>query len=129
MIEVKKITNKGRGIIATEAIPKGKLIEAAPVVTFPLEEIPNIHQTKIFQYYFVQPVEYGQGKTMNAYLAFGLVSLLNHSENPNSKVNWIEDEVGLWSHLIAEIDIKAGEEVTMFYANINEYSDAKFFFN
>lgn len=127
MIEVKKIPNKGRGIIATEDIPKGKLIEAAPMVTFSLQQIPNINQTELFKYYFVKPQADHKIKNMNGYFIFGLVSLLNHAENPNAYINWIENEVGLWSHLIAQKDIKAGQEVTMFYANIDEYADAKKF--
>lgn len=31
MIKVKKIPNKGRGIIATQHIPEGTLLEVAPV--------------------------------------------------------------------------------------------------
>jgi SET domain-containing protein len=130
MIEVKQIQSKGRGIVATQDIAQGTLIEIAPVVSFPLQQIkplPNLHQTEIFKYYFVQPSEDDQSKNQNGYLAFGLVSLLNHTENPNTRINWIEDEVGLWSHLIADKEIKMGEEVTMYYGNIDEYNDAKQF--
>lgn len=38
MIEVKKIPNKGRGIIATQHIPQGTLLEVAPVEVFPFEQ-------------------------------------------------------------------------------------------
>jgi SET domain-containing protein len=127
MIEVTKIPNKGRGIIATQDIPQGTLIEASPAITFPLKQRLNINETELFKYYFVQPSEYGKSQTVNGYLVFGLVSLLNHAEQPNTRINWIEDQVGLWSHLIAEKDIKAGEEVTMSYANIDEYANANKF--
>jgi SET domain-containing protein len=130
MIEVQKISNKGRGIVAIQDIPAGTLIEVAPVVSFPLQQIkplPNLHETEIFKYYFVQPPEDDNSKNQNGYLAFGLVSLLNHSKQPNTRINWVEDEVGLWSHLIAEKEIKIGEELTMSYANIEEYNDAKQF--
>ncbi|MGK7954302.1 MAG: hypothetical protein AB4063_03415 [Crocosphaera sp.] len=42
-------------------------------------------------------------------------------------MEWVENEVGLWSHLIAQKDIEVGEEVTLFYTNIDEYSEAKKF--
>ena len=126
-LQVQKIPNKGRGIIATQDIAKGTLIEAAPVISFSLQQIPNINQTELFKYYFVQPQEYQKGENLNGYFVLGIVSLLNHSEKPNAYIKWLEDEVGLWSHLIAEQDIKAGEEVTMFYTNIDEYADAKQF--
>lgn len=127
MIEVREIVGKGRGIIATEDISQGTLLEVAPVVVFPAEQRTIVDQTELSKYYFVQPIEYAQTKSANGYIVFGLASLCNHTEEPNSYVNWIENEVGIWSHLIAKKDIKAGEEVTMFYTNINEYSEASKF--
>lgn len=73
MIEVKKIPNKGRGIVATQDIAEGTVIEIAPVVTFPLQQIkplPNLHETEIFKYYFVQPSEDDKSENQNGYLAF-----------------------------------------------------------
>lgn len=64
---------------------------------------------------------------MNRYLVFGLASFCNHAEKPNASVKWVENEIGLWSHLIAQKDIKEGEEVTLFYTNIDEYSEAEKF--
>ena len=46
---------------------------------------------------------------MKGYLVLGLASLCNHAEDPNSYVEWIEYEVGVWSHLLAKKDIKNGE--------------------
>ena len=63
---------------------------------------------------------------MGGYLVFGLASLCNHQEKPNAKVNWIENTIGLWSHLIENNtlkDINKGEEVTLFYTNIDEYAE------
>ncbi|NEO89726.1 MAG: SET domain-containing protein [Moorea sp. SIO3G5] len=126
MIEVKKISNKGRGVIATQDIPKETLIEVAPVgiFTFTLEQKSIIKETEIFKYYFVDSLEDGNSEKLKGYLVFGLASLCNHGENPNTYVKWIDDEIGLWSHLIAQKDIKVGEEVTLFYTNIDEYADA-----
>ncbi|MBT9317751.1 SET domain-containing protein, partial [Leptothoe spongobia] len=61
---------------------------------------------------------------VKGYFVFGLASFCNHTEEPNSYVDWVENEVGLWSHLITKKDIKQGEEVTVFYTNIDEYPDA-----
>lgn len=124
MIKVKKFAGKGRGIIATENIPQGTLLEVSPVGVFPAEQRPIMNETEVFEYYFVQPVEYSQSKNVKGYFVFGLASLCNHTEEPNSYVDWIEDEVGLWSHLITKKDIQEGEEVTVFYTNIDEYPDA-----
>lgn len=58
---------------------------------------------------------------------FGLASFCNHAEKPNARVEWVENEVGLWSHLIAQKDIEVNEEVTLFYTNIDEYQQASKF--
>ena len=127
MIAVKKIAGKGRGIITTEDITQGTLLEVAPVVVFPVEERAVVDKTELSKYYFVRSIEYAESKSVKGYIIFGLASLCNHREEPNSYVEWIENEVGVWSHLIAKKEIKEGEEVTMFYTNIDEYYDAKKF--
>ncbi|MGB3560879.1 MAG: SET domain-containing protein-lysine N-methyltransferase [Geitlerinemataceae cyanobacterium] len=123
MIEVQKIPPKGRGIIASQDIPKGTLIEAAPVGIIPLGKKPNKTDIKVFKYHFVPPGEYSNSTNVKRYLVFGLASLCNHAENSNACVDWIEDEIGLWSHFIAQKDINRGEEVTLFYTDIDEYAD------
>ena len=127
MIEVKKITGKGRGIIATESIAQGSLLEVAPVIPFPAEQRAIVDKTELFKYYFVQPMEYVENEKAKGYIILGLASLCNHTEEPNSYVDWVEDKVGIWSHLIAKKDIKVGEEITMFYTNIDEYYEANNF--
>ncbi|WP_293090318.1 hypothetical protein [Okeania sp. SIO3B5] len=64
MIEVQKILNKGRGIIATQDIPKGILIEVAPVEIFPFKPEQTIDEKGIFKYYFVSPSEYRKSKNL-----------------------------------------------------------------
>ncbi len=123
MIEVKEILGKGRGIVTTQNISQGTLLEVAPVSTFTHQQIISINETEVFKYYFVNPLEYGKSKNVGGYLVFGLASLCNHQEKPNARVNWVENKVGLWSHLIALQDIKDGEEVTLFYTNIDEYTE------
>lgn len=123
MIEVKEITGKGRGIIATQDLCQGTLLEVAPVSTFTHQQILNINKTEVFKYYFVNPLEYGKSDNVGGYIVFGLASLCNHQEQPNARVNWIKNTIGMWSHLIALKDIKRGEEVTLFYTNIDEYTE------
>mgnify|MGYP006312620747 CR=1 FL=1 len=124
MIEVKLFPKKGRGIVATQLIPKETLIEIAPVGSFPAEQRPLMSETEVFEYYFVIPSEYEKSKKVGGHIAFGLSSLCNHSETPNAYINWVKDEIGLWAHLIASKDIQAGEEVFVFYTNIDEYPSA-----
>ncbi|AFY40141.1 nuclear protein SET [[Leptolyngbya] sp. PCC 7376] len=127
MIKVKIIPPKGRGVVATTLIAKGTLIEASPVSSFPKEQWDMIRQTSIFKYCFVRLSEYRIQKKVDGYLVFGTSTLCNHSEKPNSYIEWVENELGLWAHLIAKEDIQPNEEVSIFYANINEYSLASKF--
>lgn len=122
MIDIKNFPNKGRGVVATELISKGTLIEKAPVVSFPPEQRTILDKTEVFKYYFVIPSEYDRTKEVGGYLVFGVASFCNHSQKPNTHINWVEDEKGLWAYLIASQDIEAGEECLLFYTNIDEYS-------
>lgn len=122
MIDVRHIPKKGRGLIAVQPIYAGTLIEVAPVASFPAEERAIVDKTSVFPYYFIQPSEYRQSKESRGHFVFGIVSLCNHADEPNACVKWVENEVGLWTHLMALKDIEPGEEVTMYYTNVDEYS-------
>lgn len=95
MIEIQLFPQKGRGVVATELIPQGTLIEKAPVVAFPAEERSLLDKTEVFKYYFVMPSEYDPSKKAGGYLVFGLSSFCNHAESPNTYIRWSEDEMGL----------------------------------
>lgn len=124
MIEVQNIPGKGRGVVATKTIPAGTVIEVAPVSAVPAQQRLLIKPTEVFKYIFVRPLEYSKSQSAQGYLLFGLASFCSHHENPNAYINWIQDEVGLWSNLVTHKEIKSGEEVTLLYTNIDEYSDA-----
>ncbi|MGB3512915.1 MAG: SET domain-containing protein-lysine N-methyltransferase [Microcoleaceae cyanobacterium] len=114
-------------MFAVQDVPKGTLIKVAPAMVLPPEQLQILDNTKVLDYYFVQPLEYAATKKIKGYFVLGLASLCNHAEDPNSSVEWIEDEVGAWSHLIAQKHVKTDEEVTLFYTNINEYPDVENF--
>ena len=44
--------NTGRGVFAKKHVIQGELIEKAPVIIFPLEQIKLIDQTVLYNYYF-----------------------------------------------------------------------------
>jgi hypothetical protein len=127
MLEIKLIAEKGRGAVATQSIQKGILIEKAPVASFPPDQREVIQDTEIGPYYFVRPTEYdSEDSKVKGYIVFGLSSFCNHSEQPNAKIEWCKDRIGLWAKLTALQDIQAGEEVTIFYTNIDEYPTEEF---
>lgn len=123
MIYIKELPNKCRGVVAKIYIKKGTLIESAPTVSFSPEDREIIKKTQLFGHYFVKSDEYIRGKPCKGYLVFGLISLCNHSDNPNAYVKWIETDTWLWAYLIATKDIEPGEEITLYYINIDEYSN------
>jgi len=122
MIKIDFILGKGRGVMSTKGIDKGEIIEISPAYKFPSKERDMIDKTSLFQYYFVKQNEYNKNiKDIDGYMVFGLTSFCNHSDSPNAKVEWIENNIGFWCHLIATENIKPKEEITMFYANIDQY--------
>ena len=125
MIKVDHVKEKGRGIIATEIIKKKQVIETSPTHSFSKNHRQFIDKTNLFAYYFVMPSEYQKKTKANkedAYMVFGLSSFCNHSEDPNAKIHWFKNETGVWISLISIKNIAVNEEVTMSYANIEDYS-------
>ena len=121
MIEIQTIPRKGRGVVSRQKILDKTLIESSPASVIPPEQIHSIDKTEVFQYYFVRPDEYARHHISRGYLVFGLASLCNHSDEPNAQVHWVENEVGLWCHLVAQRDIHPNEEITLFYTNFEQY--------
>ncbi len=129
MLKIEKIADKGRGVVATESIEKGAVIESSPVCQFSSEQRQLISKTPLFDYYFVKPSEYQDGETRedNGYIIFGLASFCNHAQSPNAEIKWLSDEVSSWAQLIALQNIQPAEEITLFYTNIDEYPQAETF--
>ncbi len=121
-IKVQRFSKKGRGIVATKKIAKDTLIEVSPVASFPPDQRAIIDRTELSEYCFVICSEYEKSKNVCGHIVFGLSSLCNHSEAPNAYINWVENEIGLWAHLIALKDIHPGDEVLIYYTNIDEYA-------
>ena len=127
MIKVENILNKGRGIIATAAISKGTLIECVPVASFQAKQWEYLNKTDLFKYCFADPECYSAEGDTDGYIVFGLSSLCNHSPRPNARIHWIQRETGLWADLVALSNIQPGEEISIFYTNIDRYASVKRF--
>ena len=88
LLKLVDIPGKGRGVVTTRKIARGKMIEAAPVI--PLTKKDHPHPESVLSHY---PFEW---KTKPYRTAFGLgyVGLINHSDEPNCRVEAdIENEV------------------------------------
>jgi hypothetical protein len=125
-ITVKLIPGKNRGVIANCSMLAGETIEIAPTVAVSHIDHNIVIGTKLFDYLFIKPQDY-KIKDSNSYLVFGLSSLCNHSQNPNTYIKWVDDEICSWAHLIALQNIEPGEEITLYYTNIDEYGNAPTF--
>ena len=66
-----------RGMIATEDIRKGTIIERCPVIPIPITEKPSLLQTELLNYYF-------EWTNSHNAIVLGYGSLINHSFQPNA---------------------------------------------
>ena len=98
----------GRGVFTAAPIPAGSLVEMAPVIVVPENEVATIHQTVLHDYYF----RWGPDMESAAIL-LGNGSLYNHAYAPNLRIelDFGERTVDFY----ARRDIEAGEELTFNY--------------
>lgn len=103
---IKNVAEKGRGVFAAKPIRKGDIVEAAPVIVIPDEDVDLIDQTAMADYYF----KWGESHFA---LVLGYGSLYNFSELPN-----ISFEVDLINKVMiyrAIKSIKIDQELTVHY--------------
>ncbi|MDZ8189019.1 MAG: SET domain-containing protein [Nostoc sp. ChiSLP02] len=106
MFIVADTKQKGRGVFATKRFLKGEVIERAPVIVIPAEEVKLIDRTILTNYYY-------DWENQTAAIACSWMSLINHSYQPNTIY------VKKFSERIIECivfhDIQVGEEITINY--------------
>ena len=108
MIGIGQTADRGRGVFAWRQIRAGTLIEEAPVIVVPAEQLEHLHRTVLRDYYF----KWGPDDA-NAALVLGAFSLCNHSYDPNAV--YIHHRDHLTISFLALRDIAAGEEITINY--------------
>lgn len=108
MIVVGSSPGKGRGIFASRRIPKGEIIEEAPVIVLPGAEIEHLERTVLQDYYFLWGAD-----EEDAAILLGLCALCNHSYQPNAV--FVTRPESRTIQFVALRDIEAGEEVTTNY--------------
>ena len=109
------VEGKGRVVEVVQDIEAGQVLESSPAVVLSAEDRSAIDHTSLFPYYFVRP------EKREIYLIFGLASFCSHADEPNATVEWRRIGANLWADLTATRPIAAGEEVTIRYANIEDY--------
>lgn len=107
MFEVRRSRRHGRGLFATEPIPRDTLLMQAPVLLIAAEQRAALQETIVDDYVY----EWDEDGT--AALVLGVSSMCNHAEEPNAYLWLVPD--GPSAELVALKDIAAGEEITVSY--------------
>jgi len=108
LVLVAKTNARGRGMFAAGPIPKGTVLETAPVIVMSAEERKLLDKTLLHDYIF----EWGDDRT-RCCMALGYVPLYNHSYSSNC-----EYEMEFRKKVISVRtvrDIEKGEELFINY--------------
>lgn len=107
LVTLKPIAGKGRGVVAIKPIPKGTLIEAAPVIR--MKKRDRLDRSTVLSQY---PFEWPDPPYVQAFV-LGWIALLNHDDTPNcrSEVDVKEEVIRCWT----TIDVPKGAELTHSY--------------
>lgn len=110
-IAYRDIQGKGRGVIATQAIANGELVERAPVIPIAMKdsECPGLNDYAFAWGEDVPGFEPGK----ECAIALGYIGLYNHSASSNVRLerHYSDNEMSI--HALR--DIAPGEELTIDY--------------
>lgn len=118
---VKAVPGKGRGVFANIPFKIGDVVERAPTWGFDDAAAKLLDHTALFEYYFVRSDRNLERDAVTGYVVFGLISIVNHSFEPNARVVWTDEESGAWASIVAIKNIEVDEEITHRYTNISAY--------
>lgn len=107
MYAIRHIRGKGRGVVATQAVPRGTEIVACPVIVYDSADAGRIEKTRLGHYNF------RFGEDGRSCIVLGAISLCNHSDAPNATLVPREDDAMM--QLVAARDIAKGEEICIRY--------------
>jgi uncharacterized protein len=107
---VKEIPKKGRGLFANQDFNVGDVIERCPVLILSSEDSKRIEKTVIYNYTFEWPEKEGLDQSA---IVLGLISMCNHSSEPNAEFDHVFSENEIIIQAIKPI--KKGEEITISY--------------
>jgi len=121
-----KAGEQGLGVFAMRYIKKGTPLLIDIVRTISKGEKFNLRSSDIYHHFFVDRSQYDVNpQSCDLHIAFGPISMVNHSDSPNCDLKWSLRGIFSNVELLALADIFPGEEITIQYKNIVEYD----FFN
>ncbi len=107
LLKLVPVDGKGRGVVTTKPIRRGKLVEASPVIR--MKKRDRLDRSTVLSHY---PFDWDDAPYVQAF-PLGFAGLLNHSAAPNCKIEAdIEGEVLC---IYALRNIPAGTELTWNY--------------
>ncbi|MBU0549873.1 SET domain-containing protein [Myxococcota bacterium] len=112
-VEVADFGEKGRGVIGTQAILMGDLIERCPVIIVPSAQRDLLKQTVLSEYYFNWPFIWSDQGGPAVAIVLGYGSLYNHAYDPNVRIEL--NPITQSADVYAVRDIVKGEELTHNY--------------
>ncbi|SAM05356.1 hypothetical protein [Absidia glauca] len=107
---------KGRGVFATQAIPRRTLIDISPVLVFPADEY-DLHGQHTQLDHYTYKWQHG-----SMALALGLGSMFNHANEPN--VGFFRDFGNSMIKYVALRDLAVDEELCISYGANLWFEDA-----
>lgn len=123
---LKEVSLKGRGLFCNQQIKSGTIIEVCPTMVFNEVDAQSIDPTKIYDYYFsaafLPDDKTGlfniHDKEKSGLIAFGVLSLCNHSDDPNAKVEKQVTGPSVVFTLKALKDIQPDQEISIAYSKV-----------
>lgn len=112
MIEVQKSKGRGRGVFATENIPRGLVFHKSPAIVLKRETSLGELETYLFAW-----------TPGHVAVALGLGSLFNHSSSPDADFETIENDLFPEIHFTSKRKIKAGQEIFICYGHLYEWDE------
>jgi SET domain-containing protein len=113
LVEVKQSPLHGRGLYAAQHIPSGTVIGIYPLLILSEADTAQVKGTRLYHYVFYVD-ETAEG-AMRAAVAFGPISMCNHS--PEANAAFTVDAKDSTVKLSAGTDIAAGAEILIDYGD------------
>jgi len=120
-IKIVEIAGKGRGVVATQKINKGEIIETCPIIEISKKEADFIQKegnNVILNYYYLY-----QEDLQRCCIMLGWGSIYNHSLTPNADIDYPDEKSEKYLQFKALKDIDVGEEIEFNYEFDNNVSD------
>jgi uncharacterized protein len=115
-VEVKESPFHGRGLFAAVAISAGDIIAVYPLLVLSQADTATVRSTLLHHYVFY--VDENESGEMRAAVAFGEISMCNHS--PKANADFIVDAQAQTVTLSARRSLSPGEEVLIDYEEFAE---------